>query len=668
MSEMQDLLAPGHRGCAGCPASICVRQVLDAAGPNTICTNATGCLEVMTTPYPETAWRVPWIHSAFENSAAMASGIEAAVKALNRRNGTNKKPNIIAFAGDGGTFDIGLQALSGALERGHRMLFVCYDNEAYMNCLSLSSLILTKEGLKKITDVNVGDEIYAFDQKNRDLVLKKCTGIFDNGVKDVYELETLHHSIKATGNHPFLVLKRNGRGKENVLVWKTLEELKTGEEVVVLKNMDDGKSYRFDFEKVEKGDYKVHRLNDVNIPESSSPELMKYLGLYVGDGWIRAEKGEVGFALPEGTDGRKALIDIHLKLFGGNTRTDDVYVYANSVNLARFIDSLGFGDGARNKIIPSWLFTLPRAEKESFVEGLMLSDGYKAGNSWRYVSASHELLRTLRLFLQTMGHRVGKIHKQTKKKGTRCVERELLKDSEYGYVCFSRRREWDIERHPSQYKYQNFLIGNKYFEMEKIRKITLIGKEPTLDLRVEGEHNFIADGMVVHNTGIQRCSSTPIGAWTTTSPEGSCSFGKTQRKKPIAMIAAAHDIPYVATACISYPQDLKAKVKKALACDGPSFLHVFAPCPTGWRFASDKTIAMGKLAVETGVFVLYEMTDADPMKPVVTYKPKEFKPVEEYLKAQGRFAHLFKPARDEAALKRIQEDVDRKLKWVGLKQ
>ncbi|HDH44644.1 MAG TPA: pyruvate synthase subunit beta, partial [Thermococcus sp.] len=94
MSEATSLLASGHRACAGCGAAIAVRQVLEAAGPNTICVNATGCLEVTTTPYPQTAWRVPWIHVAFENAAAVASGIEAAYKALRAKGAIpkDKKP------------------------------------------------------------------------------------------------------------------------------------------------------------------------------------------------------------------------------------------------------------------------------------------------------------------------------------------------------------------------------------------------------------------------------------------------------------------------------------------------------------------------------------------------------------------------------------------------
>lgn len=124
----EELLAPGHRGCAGCGASIAVRLALKALGKNTVAISATGCLEVMTTPYPETAWEIPWIHVAFENAGAVASGVEAALRIQGKDD-----VNVVAFGGDGGTVDIGLQSLSGAMERGHNLTYICYDNEAYMN-------------------------------------------------------------------------------------------------------------------------------------------------------------------------------------------------------------------------------------------------------------------------------------------------------------------------------------------------------------------------------------------------------------------------------------------------------------------------------------------------------------------------------------------------------
>ena len=129
-------LAGGHSLCQGCGVASVVRTVLDSFDqPVVVVKNATGCLEVPTTRFPTTAWNVPWMHVAFENAAAVAGGVEAAQRALRRRNALpgGEEPAVVVFAGDGQTYDIGLQALSGALERGHRFLFVCYDNEAYMN-------------------------------------------------------------------------------------------------------------------------------------------------------------------------------------------------------------------------------------------------------------------------------------------------------------------------------------------------------------------------------------------------------------------------------------------------------------------------------------------------------------------------------------------------------
>jgi pyruvate ferredoxin oxidoreductase beta subunit len=128
-------LRGGHALCQGCGAPMVVRTLVNSIETPVVIVSATGCLEVATSRFPTTAWNVPWLHVAFENAAAVASGVESAYRALARRNGLPQEGEItfVVLAGDGGTYDIGLQALSGALERGHRFIFVCYDNEAYMN-------------------------------------------------------------------------------------------------------------------------------------------------------------------------------------------------------------------------------------------------------------------------------------------------------------------------------------------------------------------------------------------------------------------------------------------------------------------------------------------------------------------------------------------------------
>jgi pyruvate ferredoxin oxidoreductase beta subunit len=286
-------LAPGHRGCAGCCDAMAANFVLEAVGDDAIVVNPTGCLEVMTTPYPESAWEVPWIHSLFENAAPVASGIEAALRALGRKGNTK----VIGMGGDGATVDIGIRGISGAFERGDDITYVCIDNEAYMN------------------------------------------------------------------------------------------------------------------------------------------------------------------------------------------------------------------------------------------------------------------------------------------------------------------------------------------------------------------------------TGVQRSGATPFNASTSTSPPGSQSFGNSRPKKNMPAIIAAHGSPYIATTSISYPKDMIRKVKKAVDIEGATYIHTHAPCPTGWRFDSSKTVEIGKLAVETALWPLYEMEDGEITSVRKVKKPK---PVEEYLKAQGRFKHLFTMEGGKEEISKIQAIAEWNIKHYGL--
>jgi len=163
------------------------------------------------------------------------------------------------------------------------------------------------------------------------------------------------------------------------------------------------------------------------------------------------------------------------------------------------------------------------------------------------------------------------------------------------------------------------------------------------------------DNEAYGNTGMQRSGSTPFGAITTTTP-----VGKGENKKDLAAIVAAHHPPYMATACAAFPQDLFKKVQKALTFRGPTFIHLLAPCPPGWRYPTEKTVEMGKLAVKTGVWVLWEreygkVTISSPSKAAIA-KPL---PVENYLSVQGRFKGL-----TPEQMRKIQEEVDHHIRCI----
>jgi pyruvate/2-oxoacid:ferredoxin oxidoreductase beta subunit len=158
------------------------------------------------------------------------------------------------------------------------------------------------------------------------------------------------------------------------------------------------------------------------------------------------------------------------------------------------------------------------------------------------------------------------------------------------------------------------------------------------------------DNEAYMNTGIQRSSATPWGAWTTTTP---VKHFKDKPKKDMEAIMAAHQIPYVATASVGYPEDLFRKTQKAKDIKGTRFLHIYAPCPAGWKSRPEDTVKLSRMVVQNSIFPLYEIEWGEKYK--LNMKPKEKKPIIDYLEMQGRFRHLTK---EEIAY--MQEQVDKK--------
>lgn len=172
--------------------------------------------------------------------------------------------------------------------------------------------------------------------------------------------------------------------------------------------------------------------------------------------------------------------------------------------------------------------------------------------------------------------------------------------------------------------------------------------------------NFIYicyNNQIYSNTGIQRSGATPYAAWTTTTVSG-----KTEFRKEMGDIIQAHHIPYSAQTCISYPDDFYRKLKKAKSIKGPKYLEIMAPCPPGWRFSMEKTVEMGRMAVETGAWALYEcendVVTFNGKSKLILEKKIERKPLEEWIKYQGRFSHLFKPKKDTKRIQILEDHID----------
>ncbi len=181
---------------------------------------------------------------------------------------------------------------------------------------------------------------------------------------------------------------------------------------------------------------------------------------------------------------------------------------------------------------------------------------------------------------------------------------------------------------------------------------------------VERGHDFLyvcLNNEAYMNTGVQRSSATPMGAHTTTSPAGSVIPGKTMHRKDLTEIMVAHDMPYVAQSIPGRWRDLTSKAEKAFATVGPAFINVLTPCPRGWGCDGAATVELSMLAVDTCMWPLYEVVEGEYK---ITYTPKEKKPIEDFLKPQARFKHLFKGDEGEAVRARMQEWVD--MKWAKL--
>jgi len=410
---------------------------------------------------------------------------------------------------------------------------------AQYECLSGDTQVYTARGLVPIKDVLGGDIVFSFDEASNRLVPASVKATAAKGTREVFQVRVGTRTIKATANHPFLTLEyRKGidrlRGRYR-RVWKYLYELKPGDLVAVAKQIPDvGTTATLRHPKIkttvvgrnQSVEYALdisNRYNPINLPEHTSPDLMWWLGLYLGDGYIHhqngADKARVSFAIPE-TDQplRQEFTRVTEHLFAlSPTNGDPSRMTINSTILARYLEENRFAGDALTKRIPAWVFSLPQEQKLDFLGGYLDADGYVRHHPKNHdlvlTSANQALLQDIRNLCAQCGLTTSSIHR---------FESKHPFDENRITVGYRMQISGDFEQIRSRSPQRTARFGkrkyhhnfssakgttfrthtNEYIGFARIDSITPAGMEPVYDIEVDGPHNFVAEGLIVHNSEV----------------------------------------------------------------------------------------------------------------------------------------------------------------------
>ncbi len=600
---------------------------------------ATGCLEVATTIYPYTAWNVPFIHNAFENVAATISGAETAYRALKKKGKITKDIKFVAFGGDGG-------------------------------CYSEDTEIFTENGFRNIKNIKVGEKIWSVNpetnilelQENEKLHKYPYEGRMIRGKSRFIDfLITPNHNVPMwyKGKWEFIkgvdLLKRyktafsrkfNWYGDGNDTLWMVIEVPKIPK-------------YRYQKE----------------FSKFDTKKWLKFLGWYITEGCLYKSKSGYLIRIYQSNKDKKEKIYRLLKDLGLSPFKCNRSVDFQSKQIYEYLER-ECGKGFKNKKIPKWVLSLNKHYLKEIFGSLIEGDGsitkQKNRRSYhiKFITASKELMNNMVELVLKLGKNCS--ISQRKEDG---VYRIGIGFNYLNHKLYSRRRLYGNKQQVFLEDYKGFvycpqLKKNHTVITKRNGKISLSGNSYDIGLQsmsgaFERGHNFVYvcyNNEAYENTGVQRSSATPKGASTTTAPAGKASYGKPQLRKDLTAIVAAHNIPYVAQGSISHWNDLVTKSQKAFAVEGPAFLNVLSLCHRGWRYPQEDTVKISKLAVETGYWPLIEIEKGIWH---FTYKPKERKPVVEFLRTQGRFKHLFKEG-NKHVLEEIQRDIDNQ--WLRLEK
>jgi len=345
-----------------------------------------------------------------------------------------------------------------------------------IGCLTADSKVLMANGSwKPIVDVRSGEMVKSFYKKTfnaglgeaeyRKAVDRKVEAMIPQGEADVFDVSLGNYSLKGTANHPFLVIE----GTKTV--WKKLEELEIGDKVVTMQQMATDSSIR-----------------DMDGKMIRDKDYWWFLGFMMGDGWvIKSKKRRHGFAFALGVDEKmnERAKKIAEKWFGSKgVRKDNGQMRFEDARASRFLEKMGIKGGAKHKRLPWWLYHQRKSHRREFIRGILDADGYKQrGNIERIELANEHLIGDLYWLAMTSGVRVTGIYSRERLiQPPNSPEPVLAKTWSLG-LNYKRRQKAGVN-----------------FGWERVERIDYVGKQPVYDLTVEGEHNFIANGMVVHNT------------------------------------------------------------------------------------------------------------------------------------------------------------------------
>ncbi len=412
-----------------------------------------------------------------------------------------------------------------------------------LGCLTGDTLIFTnKKGPIPIKELKGGDKIFAIDEKERSIKKATITSMVYSGEKEVFRVEVAGRHIEASSNHPFLSLERisvqkNKRKGRFIVKWKPLEQLKRNDIIAIAKRIPDTgmphplpnmRGYKNKMYK-SKNQYgaeftmkREYLYNNYTFPKKTTEEFMWFLGVMIGDGhvWIPEKHGaKINIAIPESCDLRDPLIKVIRSIFKYSvTYRKDRFIIINSRPIAEFIKKIGFAGNADTKKLPQWVHTLPNQQKLAFLGGYFDSDGHVNKGGVYITSINKKLLEGVRELAVSCGIGVSRIfsHGKARKQiilGVKCNAKEsfrILLNGKHVDTIHSRsayckkefkklvtRRDYGSAK---GLNFRSMITSDVGFS--RIQSITSQGIKPTYDIEVEGYHNFIANGIIVHNSGV----------------------------------------------------------------------------------------------------------------------------------------------------------------------